>query len=84
MTRATSDVASVPYIGISAPKRSIGGFHSAVHRKLKPNLSIAGMAPCTSEMMMPARSSSVTRAKNRVRLKNTKSPMRWRSAEGVS
>ena len=42
MTRAMMEVINVPYIGIRAPNRSIGGFHSLVQRNAGPNFTIVG------------------------------------------
>src|SRR5574343_453679 len=78
MTRAMIEVTIVPYMGITAPKRSAGGFHSELVRKLNPNSLIDGKALQVSDRTIPTSSASVMAAKDRVRLRKMASPSRAR------
>ena len=66
ISRAISEVTSVPTIGTSAPNCSVTGFHAESIKNPKPNFRIAGRLPNTNDKMMPTRIASTRKAKKRV------------------
>src|ERR1035438_87070 len=62
-------------MGMRAPKRSMGGFHSPDQRKPNPKRWSDGQAPTTREATVPPRIRRTMAAKKRVRLKKTQSPI---------
>ena len=70
---AMDEVTSVPTIGTRAPNFSVTGFHSELTRNPKPNFSIAGRLPYTSDTMMASRIAKTRNAKHRVSARKNRS-----------
>src|SRR6185369_10712049 len=73
MTSAMAEVAMVPAIGTSAPKSSFTGSQLALHRKPRPNFFSDRVLPMKSETTMAPSRLKTKNAKNRVRLRNSRS-----------
>ena len=76
INRAINEVSSVPTMGVSAPNSSVTGFHALLVRNPKPNFSMAGRLPMSSEAMMAASTISTRKANERAAHSNATSSRR--------
>ena len=73
ISMAIAEVTSVPTIGISAPNRSVTGFHSLLARKPRPKRWKAGHAPTARIVRIAVTRASTDAAKTRVAPRNVQS-----------